>query len=105
MSYEPDLEFLQILKNKLYLREQKLDADLDVPAIKDSDEFSKFKTDGNTVKLFETTKQILFEEQMPVISLLATPVKNEYIGRKPDKSIFGLNITFMDQLEQLIKID
>lgn len=61
MSFEPDLEFLEIIRKKLYLREQKLDADLDAPVIKDQDEFFRFKSDGSTVKLFETTKQVLFE--------------------------------------------
>ena len=104
-SFEPDLEFLEIQKKKMYLREQQLDQDLDAPQIVDQEEFNHFRSDGMTVKIFETTKQTLFEEQMPVISLQATPVKNEYIGKKPDKSVFGLVITFMDQLQQIIKID
>lgn len=104
-SFYKELEFLEVRKNQLYMREQdpKKTA-LDIPTIQTTQEYEDFRAYSMSVKLVETLKMVIGVQEMERTILDTAPQRNVYIAASKDggKKIFGINIEKADYKERLL---
>jgi len=106
LTFGEDLEFMEVEKNQMYIREQDPTyTDLiETPAIYNESLYELFRSQSATVKMYESEPQQISAEYMPPIVLDSRPVTTEYIGRKSVITILGYKILFVNVVQRRMEM-
>jgi hypothetical protein len=73
-SYKKELEFIKVRKNQMFMREQDpKKKTLDIPVIKDEQDYEDFRSYNMSIKLMESQKQIIGVQELEKTILDTAP--------------------------------
>lgn len=104
-SFYKELEFIDVRKNELYMKEQDpKKKQMDVPLIKSSKDYEDFRSYNMSVLLAETMRLNIGVQKMERTILDTAPQKNVYKAAAKDggKQILGINIEKADYKERIL---
>jgi len=106
MEMDKNLEFMEILKVQMYMREQNPQNEyLDVPKIASQKDFDLFRSENVTLKMYETDAFNVSVDRVQETTLDSAPQTNSHLAMPKigGKTILGYPITFGDYEENIFK--
>jgi len=82
----------------MYFREQNpmFTEFIETPPIDNETQYDLFRSQTETIKMYETHSHLLSIEMLPPVVLYSRPQKTKYIGKKSVFGILGYDLWFTD---------
>lgn len=106
MEMDKNLEFMEILKVQMYMREQNPQNEyLDVPKIESQEDFDLFRSENVTLKMYETDAFNVSVDRVQETTLDSAPQTNSHLAQPKigGKTLLGYPISFGDYEEKIFK--